>query len=172
MHPQAPGETALEGIRPWCPGERLGAQRERHVPLHPALHRHTDPSVGVHAPHPPVLRHLLSCRAYYKEGLNPVRIYVENEDVRAVKGGTGYTKCGNIAASIRASARPRSRGYARVLWLDSAHPTKYIQEGLHDVMFKGRQVITLSSPARSCPASPAAPCLELLRDWGITVHSG
>ena len=45
---------------------------------------------------------------YYAEGINPVKIYVENDDVRAVKGGTGYTKCGgNYAASIRAGERAR-----------------------------------------------------------------
>ena len=32
--------------------------------------------------------------SYYKEGLNPVKIYVESEYVRAVKGGTGFAKSG------------------------------------------------------------------------------
>ena len=31
---------------------------------------------------------------YYPEGVNPVKIWVEDEYVRAVKGGTGFTKCG------------------------------------------------------------------------------
>ena len=47
-----------------------------------------------------------SCRpvgSYYKEGINPVGIMIEDEDVRAVRGGTGYAKCGgNYAASNRA----------------------------------------------------------------------
>lgn len=39
--------------------------------------------------------------AYYAEGLNPVKIMIEDELVRAVKGGTGFTKCGgNYAGSI------------------------------------------------------------------------
>ena len=40
--------------------------------------------------------------SYYKEGINPVKIMIENEDVRTVRGGTGYAKCGgNYAAAFR-----------------------------------------------------------------------
>src|SRR5699024_7908651 len=31
--------------------------------------------------------------AYYPEGIDPVKILVEDEYVRAVQGGTGFTKC-------------------------------------------------------------------------------
>ena len=67
----------------------------------------TTPSLGVHAAHNYIFC-IICCPvgAYYAEGINPVRIYVEDDDVRAVKGGTGYTKCGgNYAASIRAGER-------------------------------------------------------------------
>mgnify|MGYP002233188236 CR=1 FL=1 len=47
--------------------------------------------------------------AYYAEGINPVKIYVESEDVRAVKGGTGYTKCGGNYAAPSAPGSGRSR---------------------------------------------------------------
>ena len=41
--------------------------------------------------------------AYYPEGLNPVKIYVESKYVRAVRGGMGYAKTGgNYAASLKA----------------------------------------------------------------------
>ena len=44
--------------------------------------------------------------SYYKEGINPVKIMIESEDVRAVKGGTGAVKCGgNYAASNRAGEK-------------------------------------------------------------------
>ena len=67
----------------------------------------TDPSLGVHASHTYIFA-IICCPvgAYYAEGIDPVKIYVEDEDVRAVKGGTGFTKCGgNYAASIHASER-------------------------------------------------------------------
>ena len=129
--------------------------------------------MGVHASHT-YLFCVICCPvgAYYKEGLNPVRIYVENEDVRAVKGGTGYTKCGgNYAASIRASARAEEQGYAQVLWLDGVH-RKYIEEvGSMNVMFKlDGEVVTPELTGSVLPGITRRSCLELLRDWGITVH--
>ena len=42
---------------------------------------------------------------YYKEGIKPVKIAIEEHDVRAVRGGTGDCKVGgNYAASNRAEA--------------------------------------------------------------------
>ena len=41
--------------------------------------------------------------SYFSDGLKPVPIMVETEDVRAVRGGTGEAKCGgNYAAANRA----------------------------------------------------------------------
>ena len=41
--------------------------------------------------------------SYYKEGIHPVKILVENEYVRAVAGGTGTAKtAGNYASGLRA----------------------------------------------------------------------
>ena len=94
----------------------------------------TTPSLGVHAAHDYIFA-IITCPvgAYYAEGINPVKIYVESEDVRAVRGGTGYTKCGgNYAASIRAGERAEENGYAQVLWLDGVPPQVYRGSGLHE----------------------------------------
>ena len=57
--------------------------------------------------------------SYFPEGLKPVKIMIEDEDVRAVRGGTGEAKCGgNYAAATRAGDRAETRGYSQVLWLD------------------------------------------------------
>ena len=105
----------------------------------------TDASLGVHASHSYIFCIITGpVGAYYAEGINPVKIYVESDDVRAVKGGTGYTKCGgNYAASIRAGERAEDQGYAQVLWLDGVH-RKYIEEvGSMNVMFKlGGKIVT------------------------------
>ena len=63
-----------------------------------------DPHVGVHpAKHLLFIVILSPVGAYYPEGLNPVKIYVEKNYVRAVRGGMGYTKtAGNYAASLKA----------------------------------------------------------------------
>ena len=97
-----------------------------------------DESLGVHTVHNARFIIIASpVGSYYKEGINPVKIMIEDEDVRAVKGGTGYTKCGgNYAASNRAGERAAQKGYSQVLWLDGIH-RKYIEEvGAMNVMFK------------------------------------
>ena len=54
-----------------------------------------DEALGVHAVHNATFMLIASpSGSYYKEGINPVGIMIENEDVRTVRGGTGYAKCG------------------------------------------------------------------------------
>ena len=66
--------------------------------------------------------------AYYRNGLAPVRIHVEDQYVRAVRGGFGYTKTGgNYAASLYPAAQAASQGYDQVLWLDGIEK-KYVEE--------------------------------------------
>ena len=110
--------------------------------------------------------------AYYAEGMNPVKIYVEDEYVRATPGGTGYIKCGgNYAASIRAGERAEEQGYAQVLWLDGVH-RKYIEEvGSMNVLFKiDGKVITPALTGSVLPGITRKSCLELLKSWGIPVE--
>ena len=133
----------------------------------------TDPALGVHASHTYIFA-VICCPvgAYYKEGINPVRIYVEDEDVRAVRGGTGYTKCGgNYAASIRAGERAEEKGYAQVLWLDGVE-RKYIEEvGSMNVMFQvDGTVITPKLTGSVLPGITRKSCIELIKSWGIPVE--
>ena len=88
-----------------------------------------DESLGVHAVHNAEFMIIASpVGSYYKEGINPVKIMIEDQDVRAVRGGTGYAKCGgNYAASNRAGERAEQQGYSQVLWLDGVE-RKYIEE--------------------------------------------
>jgi branched-chain amino acid aminotransferase len=89
----------------------------------------TDPYVGVRPSHTYKLMIILSpSGAYYPQGLNPVNIYVENEYVRAVRGGMGFAKtAGNYAASLIAQANAYAAGYVQVLWLDGVH-RRYVEE--------------------------------------------
>ncbi|HIY17672.1 MAG TPA: branched-chain amino acid aminotransferase [Candidatus Intestinimonas stercorigallinarum] len=133
----------------------------------------TDPNLGVHASHSYLFCIITGpVGAYYAEGINPVKIYVESDDVRAVKGGTGYTKCGgNYAASIRAGERAEEQGYAQVLWLDGVH-RKYIEEvGSMNVMFKlDGKIVTPMLTGSVLPGITRRSCLELLRSWGYEVE--
>ncbi len=109
--------------------------------------------------------------SYYKEGINPVKIMIENEDVRTVRGGTGYAKCGgNYAASNRAGERANKKGYSQVLWLDGVE-RKYIEEvGAMNVMFKiDGEIITPALTGSILPGITRKSCIEVLRDLGYKV---
>lgn len=132
-----------------------------------------DPHLGVHAVHDATLCIICSpVGAYYAEGLNPVKIAIEHEDVRAVRGGTGYAKCGgNYAASLRAGKRAAEKGYTQVLWLDGVS-RKYIEEvGSMNVMFKiGGRIVTPALTGSVLPGITRKSCIELLRSWGYDVE--
>ena len=132
-----------------------------------------DESLGVHAVHNATFVIILSpVGSYYAEGLNPVKITIESEDVRAVRGGTGYAKCGgNYAASVRAGKRAASKGFSQVLWLDGVE-RKYIEEvGAMNVMFKiDGKIITPSLTGSVLPGITRKSCIEILKDWGYTVE--
>ena len=133
----------------------------------------TDPHLGVHASHS-YLFAIITCPvgSYYPEGLNPVRIMIENSDVRAVRGGTGYTKCGgNYAASIRAGARAEEQGYSQVLWLDGVNRRNIEEVGAMNVMFKiGGKIVTPALTGSVLPGITRKSAVELLKSWGYTVE--
>ena len=112
--------------------------------------------------------------AYYAEGINPVKIYVESEYVRACPGGTGAIKCGgNYAASIKAGEKAEQLGYSQVLLLDGAE-RRYVGEvGSMNIFFKiGGEIYTAATVGTVLPGVTRRSCIELLRDWGYTVHEG
>lgn len=74
---------------------------------------------------------------YYAEGLKPVKIYVEDEYVRAVKGGMGFAKtAGNYAASLLAGEIAHEKGYSQVLWLDGVTHKNVEEVGAMNIFFK------------------------------------
>lgn len=110
--------------------------------------------------------------SYYKEGLNPVKIYVESEYVRAVKGGTGFIKSGgNYAASLKGQEKAEKLNYSQVLWLDGKE-RKYIEEvGAMNVFFKiNGTVVTPSLEGSILPGITRRSVIEVLKDWGIKVE--
>ena len=131
-----------------------------------------DESLGVHAVHNATFMIIASpVGSYYKEGINPVKIMIEAEDVRAVRGGTGYAKCGgNYAASNRAGEKAEKSGYSQVLWLDGVE-RKYIEEvGAMNVMFKiNGEIITPALTGSILPGITRMSCIEVLKKEGYKV---
>ncbi len=132
-----------------------------------------DESLGVHAVHNATYAIIASpVGSYYAEGINPVRIMIEDEDVRAVRGGTGYAKCGgNYAASNRAGERAAQKGYSQVLWLDGVE-RKYIEEvGAMNVMFKiDGKIVTPMLSGSILPGITRMSCIAVLKEKGYEVE--
>ncbi len=131
-----------------------------------------DESLGVHAvKHATFVIIASPVGSYYAEGINPVKIMIEDKDVRAVRGGTGYAKCGgNYAASNRAGKHAEQQGYSQVLWLDGVE-RKYIEEvGAMNVMFKiNGEIITPALTGSILPGVTRKSCIQVLKDKGYKV---
>ncbi len=109
--------------------------------------------------------------SYYKEGIHPVKILVENEFVRAAKGGTGSAKtAGNYASALKAQEVADQQGYSQVLWLDGVD-RKYVEEvGSMNIFFKiNGEVITPAINGSILEGITRKSILQMLRHWEIPV---
>jgi len=97
----------------------------------------TEPALGVRASDQYRFFIILSpVGPYYAEGMKPTRIYVENEYVRAVPGGTGDTKAAaNYASSLIAGKKAHEKGYSQVLWLDGLRHENIEEVGSMNMFF-------------------------------------
>ena len=169
-------ETALEGLRQlilldqdWVP-HRDGTS----LYIRPTMIS-MDVGLGVHASKTYRFFIILSpVGAYYKEGLKPVSIYVEDEYVRAVRGGVGFTKCaGNYAASILAGDVAEKKGFSQVLWLDGVEQ-RYVEEvGSMNMMFAyGQKIVTPRLNGSILPGITRDSVLTLARQLGYETEEG
>lgn len=171
--PQIDPEVVLQGIikliqidRDWIPeGD------EASLYIRPFIIA-TEPCLGVRAAKQYKLLVILSpVGSYYPEGIHPVSIYVEDQYVRAVRGGTGTAKTsGNYAAGIKAQEIAKTQGYSQVLWLDGVEK-KYIEEvGSMNVFFKiAGEVITPELSGSILAGITRDSAITMLRSWGIPV---
>ena len=171
--PQIPEDMALEALTEFVKTEQEWTPSAPGTSLYlrPFMFGN-DESLGVHAVHNATYVIIASpVGSYYKEGINPVKIMIETEDVRAVRGGTGEAKCGgNYAASNRAGKRAEEKGYSQVLWLDGVH-RRYIEEvGAMNVMFKiSGEIVTPALSGSILPGITRKSIIEVLKGKGYTV---
>jgi len=125
-----------------------------------------DPFLGVRAADQYLFIIILSpVGAYYSTGLNPVNIYVENNYVRAVKGGTGFAKTGgNYASSLL------EQDYSQVLWLDGVEK-KYVEEvGSMNIFFViNGELVTPELQGSILPGITRKSVIEVANSWGLKV---
>lgn len=133
----------------------------------------TDPFLGVRPSDTYLFMIILSpVGAYYPEGLNPVKIWIEDDYVRAVRGGIGEAKTGgNYVASLAAQIKAHDEGYSQVLWLDGVE-RKYIEEvGAMNIFFKiNDTVVTPKLNGSILPGVTRNSCIELCKSWGLKVE--
>lgn len=174
--PEIPVEDFVEAVKALVSVEKdwVPSEPETSLYIRPFTIA-TEPVLGVKASDK--YQFIIICSpsgAYYEEGMNPVKIYVEDEFVRATPGGTGYIKCGgNYAASIIASEKAHTMGYSQVLWLDGVE-RKYVEEvGSMNIMFKiSGEIYTAATVGTVLPGITRMSCIELLKEWGYKVNEG
>lgn len=106
------------------------------------------------------------------EGVKAVRLWLEEERVRASKGGIGWVKAAaNYAASMPAALDAKKRGYDQVLWTDAAQHAEIEEAGTMNVFVRiGDEVITPPLDGTILPGMTRQSALQLLRDWGMRVE--
>lgn len=130
----------------------------------------TDVALGVHASSCYYHYVILSpVGSYFREGFNPVAVYISPKFRRAVKGGTGDVKTGgNYAASLIVGSEAREKGYSQVLWLDAIEG-RYIEEvGAMNICFvyDGNRIVTPALNGSILPGVTRDSVLTLGRDLG------
>ena len=110
--------------------------------------------------------------AYYAHGINPVSIWVEDDYVRAVRGGVGFAKtAGNYAASLIGQNKAHEKGCEQTLWLDGIEK-KYIEEvGSMNIFFKiDNKIITPMLNGSILPGITRDSIITLCKEFGYEVE--
>lgn len=132
----------------------------------------TEPFLGVHPASSYKLIIILSpVGSYFGDAVKPVKIYVEDEYVRAVRGGVGFAKTGgNYAASLRAQSKAGELGFDQVLWLDGVEHKNVEEVGSMNIFFKVEgEVWTPALNGSILPGVTRDSVIGLLKHWGIPV---
>ena len=116
---------------------------------------------------------LVSSGNYFKGGVNPVKIWVSQDYVRAAPGGTGAAKTGgNYAASLVPQAEAIAHGCDQVVFLDAVE-NKWIEElGGMNLFFIRRDgsVITPELTGTILPGITRDSLIAMLREEGLKVR--
>ncbi|MEU6734951.1 branched-chain amino acid aminotransferase [Streptomyces physcomitrii] len=112
--------------------------------------------------------------AYFKGGVKPVSVWLSEDYVRAVKGGTGAAKTGgNYAASLVAQKEAADKGCDQVVWLDAVEH-RWVEEmgGMNLYFVYGDRIVTPELSGSLLPGITRDSLLTLARDLGCTAEEG
>ena len=105
---------------------------------------------------------------YFANGFAPISVFVEDEYVRAVRGGVGEAKTGgNYAASLHATDKAIKAGYKQVVWLDALE-RRYVEEmgGMNICFVYGNKLVTSPLTGTILPGITRDSLLILAEDLG------
>ena len=170
--PTIPEEIFIDGMKQlikldinWIP-----AKDEHSLYIRPFMFS-TDETIGVKPSENYKFMIILSPTGPYYS--TPMRIYVEEQYVRAVPGGIGFAKAaGNYGGSMFPTAQAKLKGYDQVLWTD-AFEHKYVQEcGTMNVVFIiGNTAVTPDlSTGTILDGVTRDSVIVLLKEMGLTVE--
>lgn len=110
--------------------------------------------------------------AYYAEGFAPVKIWIEEEYIRAAPGGLGDVKAGaNYACSLKASLAAKAKGYSQVLWLDAVSHRNVEEVGTMNVFFRFKDKVVTPALSGTILGGGTRDCvLQVLREWKVPVE--
>ncbi|MFP3987706.1 branched-chain amino acid aminotransferase [Streptomyces sp. E11-3] len=111
---------------------------------------------------------------FFAGGVKPVTVWLSEEYVRAVKGGTGAAKTGgNYAASLAAAAEAKEHGCDQVVWLD-AFEHRWIEEmgGMNLYFVYGNKIVTPELTGSLLPGITRDSLLKIARDLGYEAVEG
>ncbi|XP_068656526.1 branched-chain-amino-acid aminotransferase 2, chloroplastic-like [Aristolochia californica] len=109
---------------------------------------------------------------YFKEGLSPINMYVEEEFHRATPGGAGGVKTiSNYAPVLKAQTRAKSRGFSDVIFLDSVKKRNLEEAASCNVFIvKGNVVSTPPAEGTILAGVTRKSIIEIARDHGYQVE--
>lgn len=130
----------------------------------------TDPSLGV-APSRTHLYFIICSPVgpYFPRGFEPISVFVEENRVRAVRGGIGEAKTGgNYAAGLLAQEQSIAAGYDQVLWLDGIEH-RYLEElnAMNVFVVEENALITPPLEGTILPGVTRQSILELASEEGL-----
>jgi branched-chain amino acid aminotransferase len=109
---------------------------------------------------------------YFKEGMAPINLVIENEMHRATPGGTGGVKTiGNYAAVLKAQSAAKAKGYSDVLYLDCVHK-RYLEEvsSCNVFVVKGNVISTPAIKGTILPGITRKSIIDVARTQGFEVE--
>ena len=169
--PEVPEHIFMEGLRQLIALDKdwIPSRPEHSLYIRPFMFA-TDELLGVKASDKYKFMIILSPAGPFFGA--PLKIYVEDQYVRAVAGGVGFAKAaGNYGAAMMVTAEARKKGYDQVLWTD-AYEHKLVQEiGVMNVFFIVKDTVYTPDLGQGTILAGVTrdSAITVLKEMGLTV---